>query len=355
MIWYYCIYIFALAGVPTLFIHRAGPRRLISYSYLLILAIVLALFAGLRSHEVDRDYANYVQWFDGLSSSGGMSVGWTKAPAFVLISSIVSSAGWGFVMVAIIFAAIALAMKIYFADSVIQGRWLTLFFYLIVCHTFLVDEMTEIRAAVAIPLMSIAIIMAQRGYRSKAVFLLLAAVAFHLSALIGVPVFVALLLGVRFESRGWILSLIPVAAGVAILLNSLLLLLAAFGRLNPYLSGDVDTGPIHFLSIFLWAKVGILSVILTWFWSRISAEERVTAFCAALGLALLLVLHANDNIALRASGVFGLFDLVLFMIPLKYMKGSLIRVAYAGTIVILGLAFFYSSLQVVAPYRWVVS
>src|SRR6185437_11940631 len=99
MIWYYCIYILALAGVPTLFINRVRPRRLISLAYLLMLAIVLALFAGLRSNEVDRDYANYVQWFDGLTSSGGMSIGWTKAPAFVLISTMVSSAGWGFVMV----------------------------------------------------------------------------------------------------------------------------------------------------------------------------------------------------------------------------------------------------------------
>ncbi len=284
-----------------------------------------------------------------------MNIGWTKAPAFVLISNLVSSAGWGFVMVAIIFAAVALGMKIYFADTVMEGRWLTLFFYLIVCHTFLVDEMTEIRAAVAIPLMSIAIIMALRGNKWKASFLLLAAVAFHLSALIGLPVFVALLLGIRFESRAWILSLIPIAAGVTILLNNLLLLLAAFGRLSPYLTGDVDTGPIHFVSIFLWAQVGILSVIITWFWRHLSAEERVTAFCAAMGLALLIVLHANDNIALRASGVFGLFDLMLFMIPLNYMKGHLVRLAYAATLVILGLAFFQSSLQVVAPYRWVLS
>lgn len=212
--------------------------------------------------------------------------------------------------------------------------------------------MTEIRAAVAIPIMSISIILANRNEKRLAMLLFILACAFHLSALMGLPILFLVLIGAKFHSRIWIISLIPISFIVVIALGGLLSAIAEYGRISQYLNGEIDTGGIHYLSIFLWAHIAVLSAVLFYFWKYMSGEEHLVAYCSALGLFFLLVLHANDNLALRASDVFELFDLFLFMIPLKYLKGDL-RLVYAAMLIILGSALFESSMQVVQPYQWI--
>lgn len=353
MSWYYFIYSLALSCAPISLINNKQLRLYLERMLFLLLLAILCLFAGLRSSGVDRDYSNYLNWFDWIAGGHLASLEWFKDPAFVLISKIVLGFGWNYVVVALIYAGLALTLKLYFSQTVFGNRWLPLFFYLIVCHTFLSGEMTEIRASVAIPIMSLSIILAKRGKRILAVFLFLLAVTFHLSSLIGLPVLILVLLDIKFDSRGWILSLIPISLIVMIALNGLLSMIADYGRIAPYLNGDVDTGSIHFLSIFLWVHVIILCVILTYFWKYMSGEEHLAAYCSSLGLCLLLVLHANDNLALRVSGIFGLFDLLLFMIPLKYMRGNIVRLAYVASLILAGFAFFLSSTRIVQPYQWI--
>lgn len=61
----------------------------------------------------------------------------------------------------------------------------------------------------------------------------------------------------------------------------------------------------------------------------------------------------NETIALRGSELFGLFDALLFIIPLKYLKLAPVRAAYGLFLLALGAKFYASALAFVGPYRWI--
>jgi hypothetical protein len=259
--------------------------------------------------------------------------------------------GFNFVAVVFVFVATALACKLWFAKATCNGKWLVLFLYLMVCRFFLPQEMTQIRAAVAVPLMSLAVVLAFRGRGRTAYLVYLAAVFFHISVLLAFPILLLVSCGVRFRSKWWIMILVPAAAVALVAARDVLLEYVSLGRLSPYMAGDVETGTINFFSVFFLARVSVLGLVFATVWHRLSDEERLITFCSGVGIFCQIVFWTNDNLALRSSELFGLFDILLLLIPFRYLDQEYFRFAYLQAIVVLGVALFASTSRILQPYR----
>jgi hypothetical protein len=316
--------------------------------FLLLFLPLLTLFAGLRSAQVDRDYENYLSWFQTIAS-GPLSVSdWIKDPAFVLISFPFARLGMHYAVALTVMVGLALSAKLLFAEFAGVGRWLTLFVYLAVCRFFLVQEMTAIRVAAAIPLMSFSILMAHRRRYIPASITYVIACTFHLSALLALPVIILIRAGVRFRSVWWIISLLPLGIVLELSLERIFVFLSALDRISPYFG---ETEGISLISIYFLARLFILLLLLV-HWRKLNEEQHLITFCAAFGLFVQGVFYSNEVLALRAAEVFGLFDVLMFMIPLGYLR-RVISFGYAAVLIVLGAIFFMSGMKIVQPYNWI--
>lgn len=352
MQWYYLMFFAALCGTPICLIDDIPLRRRCQKYYFFVLVGFLVLFAGLRSSEVDRDYTNYLEWFNGIAVGELSLQDGLKDPAFVMLSYLIAGLGLSYVGVTLIYAAVSVNAKLYFSKMVEGGRWLTLFFYLMLCRSFIRHEMTQTRAGVSIAFMSISILLALRGEKRKAAILYFVALLFHLSVLLGLPILILTLRGFKIRSRLWLLTLVPVALVLKFALQNVLQLFAAFSRVTPYLNGEYDTEHVKVFTAYFVIRLAALLVVVIFYWGRLSPEQRLATLCSSTGIFLLISLSANDALALRSADIFGLFELVVFMIPMQFIKGHL-RLVYAVFIILLGFGFFEASLDLIGPYQWI--
>jgi hypothetical protein len=210
--------------------------------------------------------------------------------------------------------------------------------------------MASIRSAVAIPLMSCGIVLAFRGKKKTALLLYLAALSFHLSVLIGLLPFVLCMLNVRFRSRWWVLSMATAAAIAEICLQSLVGLLSHDSRASIYMDVSGHGPPRAYLA-YIAARVLLLALTLWFFWKRVSPESRMVFFCFSLGIFIQTLFIFNNALSWRGSDIFGLFDMVVLLLPLRFLKGSR-RVLYSVALAGLGIAFVVSGM-ILEPYRWI--
>lgn len=353
MVLYYIAYGLLLIGAAVCMVPSTQWRMVFQKSFVPALLVSLCFFAGARSAGVDRDYVNYLAWFDLIHQNPLSLMDWIKDPAFVLASVCASWLSVGYVAVVFLFVATAVAVKVGFALETCYGRWFTLFLYLEFCKFFLSQEMTQMRAAVSVPLMSLAIVLAGRGNKRKiAIGIYVVALLFHFAALAGLPVLLLLLFGVRFRSVYWVLSLVPFSIALSATFHGSLIAMVPYDRVSPYLNGDVDTGVINFLSVFLLARIAAILIAVCAFWRELSFEERTIVFCCALGVSFQFALASNDNLSLRFAELFGLFDILVLILPLRHIKGNYVSFASAYLILLFGLggALFASSLKIVQPY-----
>lgn len=317
--------------------------------FLPVLLIALALFAGLRAPGVDLDYVNHLEWFNRIAADKVTIADLIKDPGYVLICSLVSWIGLHFTAALLVIEGITLFSIWCMSKVTVEARWTAVFIYLAICRFFLPQEMTEIRAAVAIPLMTLAVFAGLRRRRWLAVGLYLCALGFHLSVLIALPILTLAIIGVEIKSRKWIVAVIAGAGIAFVALHPILDALAEFARTADYLNGAETTTSIRLLSVYFLIRVfGV--VIATLFWKRLSAEGHLIVFCSALGLALQAVLSFNDTLALRGSEIFGFFDILLIMLPFKFVRGFS-AMCYLFIILLVGVVFFHSGLKLVEPYR----
>ena len=122
-----------------------------------------------------------------------------------------------------------------------------------------------------------------------------------------------------------------------------------YDRLAVYSKQNTDLTPVPLLSIYLVARVISLGIVLGFCWKNLSIRDRHIVLCSGISLLLFLSLSSWDTLAWRASEIFGLFDMAVFLIPLAYFKNTL-RAVYLVALIGLGFEFYRSSLQLVAPY-----
>lgn len=345
---YFFIYALVTVGIILCFIENRGVRRIAQGIYFLAVLITLSVFAGLRSPSVDADFANYAGWFGLIQSGAAPLVAWIRDPAFGAISYLVSRAGFSYSVVAFVYALAGIAATWMLAFSISLERWATLLFYLFFCQYFLVLDMTEIRAAVAIPLMACSLYLASEGRRRQAVAVFLIALIFHFSALVGLPFMILIFMGVRFRSRAWLLALIAIGAIAAVAMRSVINLLSGLYRISEYLNGGAEEHDLRVISWYALAHLLAIAVAL-FFWKKLSFHQRMAVVACGAGLMLFLVFGWNTGLATRFLYIFDVYWLLIMLMLVEHLKDEA-QVLYVGALFLVGLALYCKSLQYMEPY-----
>lgn len=346
---YYIAYAAVLiASVLPLFFTARWRDSLVLSGYTAVL-LMLILMAGLRGPYVDRDYLNYLEGFLRIRSGTLLGSGFLKDPAFVAVAFPVAILRGPYVIVTTIFAALALTTKWVVGKYASPAWLLPLYMYLEFCRFFLDQDMTAIRAAVAIPIMSLSILLTFRKRWRAGVILFIIAILFHASAALGLP---ALLLAASrtMQSRKIFLYLAACSAIFYLIFQKMLSYVADISRLADYFNGNYNVTSLRLLSVYFLFRLAIMISIVLFLWHRTSAEDRFIVFCSAIGMAFQVVLSSNDTLALRSSEVFGIFDILMFLIPLKIWRFEL-RLSYYVVLLLMGAVFFNSSTKIMNPYR----
>lgn len=348
---YYYIYGLVAMGIVICFIEDRGVRRIAQGVYFLAVLIALSIFAGLRSPSVDADFQNYAGWFGLIQSGAAPPVAWIRDPAFGAISYIVSWAGSPYSVVAFIYALLGITATWILALSISLERWATLLFYLLFCQYYIVLDMTEIRAAVAIPLMACALYLACQGRRRQAIAVYLLALLFHFSVIMGLPFLILILAGVRFRSRTWLLALAVLGAVASIAMKSVINLLSGLYRISEFLNGGAEE---HDLRVISWyALAHLLAIVITLFlWKKLSFHQRMAVVACGAGLTLFLVFGWNTGLATRFLYIFDVYWLLIMLLLVEHLREE-VQVLYVGALFIVGFALYYKSLHYVDPYSLV--
>ena len=150
---------------------------------LLSLAIVLTLFVAFRPEGIDKDYNAYLGYF---RSPTGVSASLTE-PTFKMINGLARSLEAPTLLFAI-YAFLAVPLKIHAIKRLSPYWYLSILLWF--THLFIIQEMTQIRVAVASGIFLFSLPLLGDGKKLKYILLAVVAVLFHYSALVLVPLFI---------------------------------------------------------------------------------------------------------------------------------------------------------------------
>jgi hypothetical protein len=351
MAWYYLIYVLVLAAVSSVLIRNEAWRHALLKYYLPLLGLVTLVFVVCRTSSVDHDYQDYLYWFNSIVPESLSDIRWNHDPMFFLTSWLATATGLSYKAVLAVYSSLAIIFVYVFSRKVRDDRWLTVLLYITFCHFFIEYEMTAIRAAVAIPLAAISLLLAQEKKVVQSILVFVLALGFHLSILLVLPVFIVFHCRLKLESRLWMFALIPFGIVAYVVTTKALPLFMLYDRLAVYSKQNTDLTPVPLLSIYLVARIISLGIVLGFCWKNLSIRDRHIVLCSGISLLLFLSLSSWDTLAWRASEIFGLFDMAVFLIPLAYFKNTF-RAVYLVALIGLGFEFYRSSLQLVAPYSF---
>lgn len=283
-----------------------------------LLVGALSLVCALQPIEWNADREVYQQLIAEIANSAWQPFGVTE-PAFYLLVKVLS----------LLLPASALQFAVYFATALVSiGLKLRLFlriggrleFYCLVffSYYFLVQDATQIRAAVAVPLIYLGLLEHLRRRTWTALAFVLIASCFHYSALVGLPLLAAIDRrgGLKFASIACVLSLIGfvVVADRQLYLDLLLGWTQRFDlpKLQLYLD-LLDLGifdQIGFISRL--APHAVLLVVMLILRNRWTGDRRLRVLLQTyvLGVLLFIVLSPLPVLAYRVSDIF-LFSSVL--------------------------------------------
>ena len=346
---YLLVFLLFLLGGSLALVENQRTRRSLYAVYLCFALPVLLLFGGLRTATVDADYGLYSEWFSAMINGTLDQNPFLKDPSFAVIGFLLHDVGLGIASLIFIYCALCLSMQIVFARKVFERRWIALGIFLIFCRFFIPHEMTQIRAAVAIPLMSLAVVtfFARQPWRGS--LLLLCAISFHISAIIALPLCIILALGGRFVSRRWIAFLAFLGLVGYFAFARVALLLALFARTSDYVTGSYETTGSSLLSVYLLWRLGMVGFVTLVLWKRLDSRGRLLIICSSFGVMLEVALSSNNALSIRSGELFGLFDIASALLILSFLRVRTAMV-YAVFLLCLGGVFYRSTTRIVQPY-----
>lgn len=170
---------------------------------LLALATVLTLFVAFRPAGIDNDYNSYLGYF---KNPYGVSASLTE-PTFKIINGFARLCDAPLLLF-VVYAFLAVPLKVSAIKRLSPYWYLSILLWY--AHLFIIQEMTQIRVAVASGVFLFALPYLGDGKKLKFTLCLVASILFHYSALILIPL---LLLGNKYLSRYWkcLLFILPIA------------------------------------------------------------------------------------------------------------------------------------------------
>lgn len=317
---------------------------------LFILVLFLTLFSGTRTPNVDHDYQNYTQWIDSIGNSYNDAILQGKDIGFILLYQFSSLFSESYILFFCLICLLSLIFKWKFSTSIYNGRFCILIFFLIFSRFYILHDMTQVRAGMAIAMSSYGIVLLTKGKRKYGIILVSLAGLIHLSSLFLMVVYGLYLCVKNKKLISPLMMLLPIAGlfmGEA--LKTVLPLLNA-ERLNIYLSGGYATEKISLLSFYYLIRIIVFYFLMIFFFHQIKKEQRICLFFSSMSLFFHAALVWNDAVALRVVEILGLFDIATFTFPLLFLNKSS-RQIYICFLLLISFVFYISSLKIVNPYE----
>lgn len=233
--------------------NRLSNRKILKLFFLSFLAIMLSYLSADRFLGMDRDYLQYLDFFQNVDEDydGRFEIG------FVILSIIIKKLGLSFWILLFVSSLLSLSIKIFLISRLRNWPYYLLIYILIL---YPLHEMTQVRVSIALSFGYLAIFFAFReNLTLRVVCLSVLAVMFHWTLLLFVP----FIYGVRFFKKRSLIKILSVVIAPAVLIYSSLEFLY---NLNPQVihmlatAGEMQANPFSSRNI-----VFVLIIIVGFF------------------------------------------------------------------------------------------
>lgn len=318
-----------------------------------LFVVTLILFSGFRAVGVDVDSSNYLGWYDDIYTTSELHSYLIKDPAFYISSKFAQYFGFGIPFVFFIYATTSLASKFLIFRNYLGLNLMGVALYLYFARFYFIHDMTQIRSGAAIGLATLALIMFFHKARISSILIYILSISFHFSVVAMLPFFLLILFNYRFTSRLLPVTFFCLLSLCAIYFNSNLDLLVFFDldRVSDYTTGSYSTEPVRLFTFYFILKLLLLLYLIVFVWRMLSQFSQLIVCVVSFALFLQVFLANNDALALRINEVFSIFDILLFLVPLRdNTQSPIVARCYNLFLFAVGLVFFNSSLSLMQPY-----
>lgn len=155
---------YLLAGIVFVFLNtllvisRKLTANIFFVFYMVFFSVIMFWIAN-NIEYLSRDYYNYTSWFDEIFVSSFFENSTGKDPGFKLIVSFIQHIfGNNYIYIYYIYMILILYFKYKFSSQIFSRSSLIIYFWLLFSATFILFEVTQIRAGLAISLASYLIV-----------------------------------------------------------------------------------------------------------------------------------------------------------------------------------------------------
>lgn len=350
---YFVVFLFFCFTLVIYFLQERNRLQPLVFNFLyLIISIFLALYVSNNIFELSRDLPGYIYWADYISKSSFSEMISGKDPFFQIIISILQIVSNNIIFIYFSFILLIFNFKLKFSELFLNRCNSAILTWLIFCQTFILYEVTQIRAglAIAIASFSITYFLLNPKKNKYILVLLLIAIYIHFSVFVLSLVFLLLyLLKDKILNRlSVILTLIfSIVLGFVFrrfMQDFINLTFSDNSRFEDYLDKNADE--LSLISVLFFMKLAAILMNLV-FWRELNVTKKFILLFSVVGCSIQIVFNFNAVLGLRFSETFILFSLATFIFPLEYnsWNGNLKRI-YFLLILILGFMFFYSSTKI---------
>jgi len=330
---------------------------------LVLTGFILVLFAGLRSMNVDKDYNSYSRLFD-LSPSPfkiifdpiNTLIKSKNEPTLTLIFSIIKSIfSKGFPIVIFIYALLSVTLKLKALKLMTNNIMLSILIYF--SSIYILQDMTQIRAAVASGLFLLSIPQIINQNSKKFFLIIFLAICFHYSAIIFLPFY---FFNTHKINKILFVFILVIPLTLALFKYNPFNFLTQFDfgiytfKIKAYLIGQAwEKRPINIFNFSILFQIGIC-VFFVLFCEKLNNKfvvilTKINCF----GVALFYIFSYSPVLAFRISDMLGIVQIILVPYLIYFIKP---RALAEGVVILISFALFINQLvihPILNPYELV--
>ena len=318
------IYLHFLFGIFSMILCFKKSKSRYENIYFAVTILVLIFTAALRTPNSDRDYQNYLDFFNKAPDL-------IIEPFFILISVLIKSTfGNSYILLFFSFSLLSLSLK-YFAIKRLTELWfISAFIYF--SYFFILHDLTQIRAGVASSFLFLLVPVIFDRKPILFILLCISAICFHYSAIIFLPLW--------FVNKGFgrtfLYLLIPLGY-LFYFLNFDLFFSLPFESINSKLSvyktlqdHDTEREKINVFNFFFLLKILIFYLLLFKFNYLYNINKYFGIIISIYGLSLFSFLFFSKMpiVSFRIYELLGVIEILVFTFIYYLFKPKLVPLLF---------------------------
>lgn len=308
--------------------------------------------------DYSRDFNNYYNWFLKIQNEGVEDGFWGKDPIFQYIVLFIQQFfGNNYIIIYSFFFFSISLLKLFFARQLNIGFYYLIFLWLLFGQTFILYEITQIRAGLAISICSFYIIRNLHNRSNLNWIFILSSFFMHQSVAVLILSYLLYLFFNKVILTKKMVLLIYFTGIIFsvflknILSNYIFVLFIDNLRASDYLDNTYEgVFDVSLISTFFLLK-SLSIFILTYFYDDLDELKKLAVFFSAISCFFYSAFAFNSVFAYRFSEVFIYFSIATMVYPLCIRRINLeLKYAWFLCLMVLGGVFFYSSTKILSIY-----